>query len=268
MQTTIVPHKSLKKALRTQMRVIGALVLRETRTRYGKIRIGYAWAIISPILQVAVLTAVFTLMERAARVGDSIPLFFATGILSFIVFRRISSQCAGALESGRSLLAFPIVKPIDLLLSRAIAEFLTAVACLIIVLSGLVIFFDEPPPKSVEWIMVGIFCLGGIGFGYGAITAVVNDWVPAWRSIESFLTRPLIIVSGAMMPPDRFPPWLLEYISWNPMLHGVELVRNGYYWSYPSLVLDVEYLLKSTLVIVFLGLVAERANRFRPLSDD
>ena len=41
-----------KEALITQARVVGALILRETRVRYGRSQLGYLWAFTSPIMYV------------------------------------------------------------------------------------------------------------------------------------------------------------------------------------------------------------------------
>ena len=48
--------------LKIQFRVIHALIIRETRTRFGDSRLGYGWALIEPILHIALLSAVFSLL--------------------------------------------------------------------------------------------------------------------------------------------------------------------------------------------------------------
>ncbi len=45
--------------LTTQARVIGALVLRETRSAFGDTQLGYLWAIVNPALSTLVLVAIF-----------------------------------------------------------------------------------------------------------------------------------------------------------------------------------------------------------------
>ena len=43
------PSASFASALATQFRVIGALILRELHTRYGRENIGYLWMIGEPM---------------------------------------------------------------------------------------------------------------------------------------------------------------------------------------------------------------------------
>lgn len=50
--------------LRTQRRVIRALVIRETRTRFAEFRLGYGWALIEPILHIGLLSATFAVLGR------------------------------------------------------------------------------------------------------------------------------------------------------------------------------------------------------------
>jgi tetratricopeptide (TPR) repeat protein len=56
------PVPGLVERVRTQFRVIHALIIRETRTRFGDSRLGYGWALIEPILHIALLSTVFSLL--------------------------------------------------------------------------------------------------------------------------------------------------------------------------------------------------------------
>ena len=49
------PPPASPTRLRSQRRVIHALIIRETRTRFGDSRLGYGWALIEPILHIALL---------------------------------------------------------------------------------------------------------------------------------------------------------------------------------------------------------------------
>jgi hypothetical protein len=48
--------------LRSQRRVIGALIIRETRTRFADAKLGYGWALIEPILHITLLSVTFAVL--------------------------------------------------------------------------------------------------------------------------------------------------------------------------------------------------------------
>jgi capsular polysaccharide transport system permease protein len=63
--------------------------------------------------------------------------------------------------------------------------------------------------------------------------------------------------------PSYLPPQIAEWLSWNPVLHGVEWMRSAYYRDYGSTVLDRGYMLSCALLLVLAGLLGERLTRRR-----
>jgi capsular polysaccharide transport system permease protein len=250
-------------AARTQARVIGALVLREMRTRFGRTQLGYLTTLIEPVAGIATFSVAATALGHLPPYGTSLPMFFALGMLAYNGFRRVASYCAAAFDANQALLHYPIVKQIDTLIARATIELaLSSFAC-ISVLTAITSIFGLPGPVRVEGMIAALVLMVGIGFGWGSLTAVIARGFKSWRNIEPLLTRPMFFMSGVLFVPDRLPPKVLPFLTWNPLLHGVELMRASYYPSYRSTVLNVPYLAGWALVLVVLALAAERAMRVR-----
>jgi capsular polysaccharide transport system permease protein len=76
--------------------------------------------------------------------------------------------------------------------------------------------------------------------------------------------RLLYFASGIFYLPDSMPPAIRDIIAWNPVLHGVTLLREGYYRGYESHLLDLRYLLFWAVGSVLCGLVVEKIAR-KPL---
>ena len=83
-------------AVATQARVIGALMLRELRVRFGRTKLGYLWAVLQPVGWIVMLSLVFGLIGRLPGFGDNMPLFFATGVLPFLLFQQTTAQLGNA----------------------------------------------------------------------------------------------------------------------------------------------------------------------------
>jgi tetratricopeptide (TPR) repeat protein len=68
----------------TQRRVLRALILRETRTRFAEYRLGYAWALLEPILHICLLSAMFAvLMHGRPPIGRHFFMFYYTGLIRY-----------------------------------------------------------------------------------------------------------------------------------------------------------------------------------------
>lgn len=255
-------------AAATQLRVVGSLMLREARTRYGKSQFGYLWAVIEPVAIIATFTLVSLTMGHLPPYGNSLLMFFALGTLAFQFYRRVASFCGAAFTANQALLNYPIVKQTDTLVARAALELITCLFVTLMVLGGLMLVDRQPYPAHIEAIAAAVLLLALFGFGFGVINAVIGAYVASWRNIESMLSRPLLILSGVFFVPDRMPPKIIPYLTWNPVLHGVELMRHGYYPDYRSQTLDVPYLFYWAIGLTVLGLAAERAMRIRSARGD
>src|SRR5690606_2813292 len=97
-----------------------------------------------------------------------------------------------------------------------------------------------------------------LGFGLGSINAIMKTYWAAWRSIEPILMRPLFLMSGVFYTPQMFPTTVSDLLSWNPVIHGIELIRSGYYDGYRTEFIDVSYLLGWAIALPLAGLAAER----------
>jgi tetratricopeptide (TPR) repeat protein len=70
--------------LRSQRRVIGALIIRETRTRFADAKLGYGWALIEPILHISLLSVTFAVLMRGLPpIGTQFFIFYYTGLIRY-----------------------------------------------------------------------------------------------------------------------------------------------------------------------------------------
>ena len=106
------------EALALQGRVLLALMLREARTRYGRTKIGYLWAVLEPSLHTAAFCVMYSCMGRVAPLGGGLPAFLVTGMSTYFGFIRIMDRVDGAYASNAALLSFPVVKIMDVFVGR------------------------------------------------------------------------------------------------------------------------------------------------------
>ncbi|MGH7029721.1 MAG: tetratricopeptide repeat protein, partial [Stellaceae bacterium] len=131
------PQPGCWAALRTQWRVIHALIVRETRTRFGDSTLGYGWALLEPILHILTLSLFFAvLMHGQPPIGTQFFIFYYTGLIPYHVFVHTSSSMTFAVTSNGSLLQLPLVSTFDVIFARALLELATDLMVAVILLAG------------------------------------------------------------------------------------------------------------------------------------
>jgi ABC-2 type transport system permease protein len=71
-----------------------------------------------------------------------------------------------------------------------------------------------------------IMFVSGIGFiGLGIAVASRIDSHEGFQMVMSFLTMPLVLLSGAFFPISKLPAWLTVLVYANPLTYGVEALR-------------------------------------------
>lgn len=230
-------------ALATQTRVIGALVLRETRTAFGNTQLGYLWAVVNPALSTLVLVFIFSAVGRVPAFGTSFALFFATGVLPFQTYSKLSSGLMTAISASRGLLSYPLVNETDILLSKYILVTLTYIMIIFVFFTLIIMGDDASLPVRIEQCAVAFLALSLLGLGAGATNAVIFRLWPTWKQVESIVSRPLFFLSGIFYVPSDFPTHIVKILAWNPVIHGIEWFREGYYGNYHSIILDKSYFL-------------------------
>lgn len=258
--------RDVAQSLAIQGRVLLALMLREARTRYGRQRMGYLWALIEPIMHIVGFYFIFRYTLRAIPLGESLPMFLATGLSTYFGFSNVLNRTQGGFGSNESLLAYPLVNVMDVFLGRALLEFATWVVVTFVILGALIISGIDPLPAHPLMMVAAMILLFGIGFGAGTMIGILAQFFPSLDSLLTLPLRLLYFASGVFFLPDVMPPAIRNVIEWNPVLQGITLFRMGYYANYDSHMLRIEYLIMWSAVCVLLAFLAERVARKRLLS--
>lgn len=248
-------------ALVAQIRVIAALTLRESRMTFGTSHAGYLWAVIQPLLSISVLVAIFYVIGRQSPYGTSLALFFASGVLTLELFNRLSGTLLRAYVANRQLLYYPAIRETDALFARFMLVVLTYLVIFALFFGGLVVLGLAEMPRAPD-MMVGAFAATALlGLGVGSLHAMMMRVTPIWAHVETVIGRPLFFLSGVFYIPSQMPPEVIAVLRWNPVLHVIEWMREGYYPHYDSDVFDPFYPLAIALVLLALGLGSERMTR-------
>lgn len=245
---------SFKESLMIQMRVIGALLMREIITRYGRNNIGFLWLFIEPLM----MTVFIVMMWKFARADQvsslNIVAFVLTGYPMAMMWRNASNRAIGAISGNMSLLYHRNVRVLDTIFARVLLEIAGATIAQIAIMAVLLAMRWIEWPADIfymllAWLLMALFALG-LGLVICSIAFKFDAFGKLWGTF-SFVMLPL---SGAFFFVSTLPQQAQEYVLWIPMVHGTEMFRQGYFGSSMLTMENPWYLLLCDLVLLFIGL--------------
>lgn len=249
---------SLFQSLAIQRRVLYALLMREIITRFGRKNLGVLWVFVEPMIFTLGVAALW--MGAGFHHGSSIPIvaFAITGYSSVLLWRNCANQSMGAIASNLGLLYHRNVRVIDVFLIRSVIE-MTGATTSFAVLSLLLIGMGwmQPPVDTltviVGWLMLAWFgtvlaMLIGAGTAYSHL--VEKLWPPA-----SYLLFPL---SGAAYMVEWLPTQVQQYVLLLPMVHGIEILREGFFGHAVRTHYNMGYMATCCLVLTLAALYMVR----------
>lgn len=256
------PEFSWRQALRVQGRVIGAVLMRELHTRYGRENIGYLWLVAEPLMLGSIIALLHS--GQTAHEGSINPVALTvTGYTIFIMFRGIVNRAEGTLHANLPLLYHSMVTVFDIALARALLEAAgTFVAFTILLSLTITIGFADFPARPLM-LLAGIAYIFLFSFG---ISMIIVGGTHDNRLLER-LVHPfsyfMIPLSGAFYQVSWIPQPYRYYLLFNPFPQMFELVRYGQFDVATLEYVDFIYITAWTLVLNLLGLIAVRAVRSR-----
>ncbi|MGH7097674.1 MAG: tetratricopeptide repeat protein [Stellaceae bacterium] len=258
------PPRTSFSALLTQLRVLHALIIRETRTRFGESRLGYGWALLEPILHILMLSLFFAvLMHGQPPIGRYFFIFYYTGIIPYHLFVHTSSSMTYAITSNGSLLQLPLVSTFDVVLARGLLELATDLVVAVILLAGFTAIGQRAVPSDLGGVGAALLAVWLFACGIGFLNAVITAFWKGWDKIWAQVTRILYFISGIFYVPANMPDWIRHILVWNPVLQAVDWFRTSFFEGYDPHWLDRSYLVVLALWTLLVGVALERRLRRR-----
>jgi ABC-type polysaccharide/polyol phosphate export permease len=250
---------SLAESFAIQRRVIRALLLRELITRFGRENLGVLWLVAEPMIFTLGVAALWSTLK--AGHGSSLPIvaFAITGYSSVLLWRNTVSRCIGGIQQNANLLYHRNVRVMDVFATRIVLEVAGATASFAILTT---VFFAVEwlqPPTDPLAMVAGWAMLAWFG---AALAVLVGSAVTFSELIErawhptSYLLFPL---SGAAFMVEWLPPAGRDAVLLLPMVHCVELIREGFFGNVVRTHYDMSYVGTFNLVLTLAGLFTMHA---------
>lgn len=222
------------------------------RSRQDGLRL--IWVFVEPAGQMIVLMVVLSLLGGRAAYGDSLPFFLLTGVALLTFFNRASASVARAIVELRYPGRLAQIGLYHAGLARL--GFCLTVS----VITGVALAWGiglvervRVDPVHPDLIVQAVVLVAVLAWGVGLLRGYLRRFLPLIARVIVIVQRAMLFLSGTFYVPAFLPPQLRDVLVWNPVLHGIELLRIGVYGEYPQLLVDPEYLLAWALGTAGLG---------------
>lgn len=248
----------LWRALNIQARVIGALLMREVITRYGRHNVGFLWFMLEPVIFTVGVVILWNVFHNSLRV--QVTPFIVTGYSALLLWRVCSFRGLNAIEPNRSLLHHRYVKIQDIFAARMILEVAGVTAAFMVLFVsmfgfGLLNFPMDLGLMTAGWLLMAWFsaCLGTI---LGCLSEYTDLVERLWHPLSYFI----LAISGTFYMIDWLPARLQGPALWVPMVHPIEMMRAGYWGDSAHFHYQVWYIsiVCLSMTLVALLLMADR----------
>lgn len=205
--------------------LLWTLASRDVRVRYKQAAFGVAWALIQPLIQVVVFTALFHRIAGIRGQGAvPYPIFVASGV---VIWGLFSAGLAGAssslVENARVItkVYFPrVVIPLASILVAAV-DFAIGLAILLVLL----LVYGVPLQASMLLLPVFAILAALCAFALGLWTSALNIQFRDVRYALPFFLQLMIFITPVFYPADLVPLPYRDLLVLNPMGAFVEGFR-------------------------------------------
>jgi capsular polysaccharide transport system permease protein len=257
----ILDEPGFGRALRNQMNVIGALIMRDLQTRFGRRNLGFVWLFVEPAILGLFVATVRVLKDRTIPGGMNIVAFAVIGYVIYFAFRSIVSRAANAAEQNEALLWHARVTLEDILIARTILDALAVLIATAVFLTGIGIWTGSWPESWVQ-IGFGVVMMGLLAHGFALIVLALTRF--GTGTVER-IVHPLLYISivftGVFYMVWWLPKPFQDIVLLLPLVHIFEFVREGQFGPVVPYFYDIGYVVLWILILNVYGGFALRAAK-------
>lgn len=246
---------------RIQRRVIGALMIRELVTRFGRENIGFLWIMVEPLLFAVLVGIVWRFMKGPEEHGVSIIAFVATGYIPLTFFRHAVTRSVRIFTVNSSLMYHRQIKVLDFILVRVLIEVIGGTMAFLFIGTILVFLNEFPVPADIGALLAGwlLYCL--FTFSLCLIMAPLSEFSDVLEKFVPVVTYVMIPFSGTFNMVSWLTPEAQKVVYLSPFVHAMELLRHGIFGSRIEAHWDISVPLSASLVLTLIGLALCRRVR-------
>ena len=201
-------------------------VWRDLKVRYKQTFFGAAWAILQPVLLMAVFSISLGRIPGVGPSGVPYPLFVLAGLVPWTLFAQSLTGASNSLVGGEAIIT-KVYFPRLLLPFAAVGSFLLDFVIALGALAVLMLWFGVPPTPAIVWLPALTLLALVTALGIGTFFAALNVRYRDVKYVVPFLVQLWLFASPVVYTSALIPERWRTLYALNPMTGVVE----GFRWA-------------------------------------
>lgn len=254
--------RAFLRSFAIQRRVLGALIMRETYTRFGRENLGFAWIFAEFLVFALPVFAMWRYIRGEYQHGLLVLPFVWSGYLPILLFRHLGARMIYAVRGNVALLYHRNVTPFDAVLARMAIEVIgnygAAVSSYLLLYSlGAVEW-----PKNTPLLFLGYLYMTWWCVAVGLVLAAFSERTAVFEKVWQVVSYIYLATSGFMYMAAWVPAWLRPtLLAAMPSLPCYEMIRAGIFGPLVRVYYDIPQLSFILAAITLFGLLGLRDVR-------
>ena len=253
---------ALLRSFRIQRRVIGALIMRETYTRFGRENLSFAWMFGEFLVFALPVITMWSFIRGKYEHGLLVVPFVWSGYMPIMLFRHIGGHTLRGVRMNMSLLYHRNVTPFDVVVGRMAVEVLGNYGAAVFSFFLLYSIGQMEWPRNMPLLFLGYFYMTWWCVAIGLVLAAFSERTVVFEKVWQPASYMYLPVSGFMYMADWLPaklrPILLTFM---PALPCYEMIRSGIFGPVFRFYYDIPQLTLILAAITLFGLLGLRDVR-------
>ncbi|MBV1900927.1 MAG: ABC transporter permease [Kordiimonadaceae bacterium] len=248
-----------RSAISIQQDVIFAIFLREMNARFKSYTFGNIWILVEPVLMMSIFVSLLSLRGIGSYGYSDPAVFILAGYVPFrLLWQATMKKNMSALGGAMGLLGFRQVRLFDVFLARTIVEGGVFLVTALLLVIGLYWLGIDAVPHNPLGTLRHLAELWLFAASFGILACVLAQIAQEIEQVITMLTMPLLFVSGVIFPMSAIPYKYHSIFAVNPLVHGIELIRENWLPMYVSPIADEKYLLVWIVITLALAVAGYR----------
>ena len=223
------------------------LVWRDIKALYAQTILGFAWAILNPLIQIIIFSIIFGKVAKVPTDGIPYPLFSAVAIIPWAYMSEAMMRSSSSLVTGQAMLGkiyFPrLLFPVTPVLAKLVDFGIS-----IILLLAVIVYYQVPMTWNLLFLPVVIIMMV-------TIPTAIGLWLSAlairYRDVKfamPFVLRMLIYTAPILYSASSIPENYRLLYSLNPLVGVIE----GYRSCLLGTPIQYEYILPGVITAIIM----------------
>ena len=252
---------SIKRYIQGFLKYKYLLALRvkhEIKAKYKNSFLGIVWSLLSPLLQMIVLSIVFSTIFGSQL--PNFPLYMISGKIIFDFFAAGTSGSLMSICTAADLIKKVYFPKYIVVISNLTSAF---VIMLISMIDLVLVMLVTGAPFTIYLLFAPVYLLLLYIFvvGFGLILSTLNVFFRDIEHLYGILLMILMYLSALFYPPEIIPAAYQPLFFFNPIFHYIEGFRYAVYYALPPDWGNFLYCFGAALIALIVGMFVFKKNQ-------